>query len=663
MGRRRLPGALLRRCTSFLLASLTFLTTLSGGPLLAIDTVWNFGGDLSATSGTSTLSYRGDTSTVTQFGTPGSFGLPSLPGATGTEQIMAFPAASPTQGYTVTHNGDPLEEEYTMIWDILFPESSDVAWRSLMQTSETNANDGDFFVRDVPWGGVGISGQYHGVIKPDEWNRVAVTRDASGTWHKYINGGYVGEQDASSSRFSLGPTFHLFADESNDTEAGYVSSFRYVDSAMTASEILQLGGPHAAGTATSGQTLPDPSYVEPGSFTIAVLGDTQNYSQFYPDIYEMQTQWLVDNKAQHNLQFVLHVGDVVNFNSTTQWDNAATAQSTLDGELNYAISPGNHDYADNRAVTQFNQVNRFGPGSAYDGQSTLSGHYPAEPNSRTNTYHTFQANGQDYLVLALEFGPRDEVVAWAQSVADAHPYHRAILLTHAYMFDGGQWFDATVDPNDPQGRTYDQIRDAEVNHAESIFNPKSYGWAADGNDGKDLWDKLVKERENMSLVITGHQFDEFDGFPYLLTQNENGDDIYQMLVDMQNRLNGGDGWIRLLEFSPDGQTVTVKSYSPFLDEWSYASDEFFTVQLSPVHLKGDFDKDGDVDGDDFLLWQRGGSPNSFSVSDLNEWKMYYGDERLSLVANQATVPEPTSFILLTCFVGVWYGRSRLRYCK
>jgi len=27
--------------------------------------------------------------------------------------------------------------------------------------------------------------------------------------------------------------------------------------------------------------------------------------------------------------------------------------------------------------------------------------------------------------------------------------------------------------------------------------------------------------------------------------------------------NGGDGWLRILEFMPDGKTIKVKTYSPF----------------------------------------------------------------------------------------------------
>ena len=423
----------------------------SGRSLQAVDTLWNFDGDLATASGPSTLTYRGNTQSVTQFGTPAALGLAPLYGTTGAEQVMAFPAATPSQGYTVAHNGSPLVEQYTMIWDVLYPESSDIQWRPLLQTGEANNSDGDFFVNAVPYGGVGIGGQYHGAIVPGEWNRVAVTRDAAGKWTKYINGGFVGEQDASSSRFALDPTFHLFADESNETAPGYVSSFRYLDRTMSQpkSSSWEACMPLEPRLRAACLMIPALSSRVPSRSRSWATRRTTVSS--IPEIYAQQTQWLVDNKANHNIQFAMHVGDVVNFENTTQWNNAAAAMSTLDGQLNYAVVPGNHDYANNRNASQFNQANRFGPGSAYAGQSTLAGYYPAEPNSRMNTWHTFEANGEKMLVMALEFGPRDEVVSWAESVVDAHPDHRAILLTHAYMYDGGTWFDAVRGPQRPAG--------------------------------------------------------------------------------------------------------------------------------------------------------------------------------------------------------------------
>jgi hypothetical protein len=58
---------------------------------------------------------------------------------------------------------------------------------------------------------------------------------------------------------------------------------------------------------------------------------------------------------------------------------------------------------------------------------------------------------------------------------------------------------------------------------------------------------------------------------------------------------------------------------------------------------GDFDADGDVDGQDFLLWQRGESPNPHSADDLAAWQQNYG---LGELATATTVPEPGAIVLV-----------------
>lgn len=59
-------------------------------------------------------------------------------------------------------------------------------------------------------------------------------------------------------------------------------------------------------------------------------------------------------------------------------------------------------------------------------------------------------------------------------------------------------------------------------------------------------------------------------------------------------------------------------------------------------LPGDFDNDLDVDGRDFLVWQRGNSPSPLSAGDLALWQGAYN---ASLTAN-VTVPEPGCVTLL-----------------
>jgi len=76
---------------------------------------------------------------------------------------------------------------------------------------------------------------------------------------------------------------------------------------------------------------------------------------------------------------------------------------------------------------------------------------------------------------------------------------------------------------------------------------------------------------------------------------------------------------------------------------------------------GDFDLDGDVDGIDFLKWQRGESTTPFSASDLADWETNYGTN--PLVASIATVPETATFgLALLSVLGMLAKRSPARHC-
>jgi hypothetical protein len=75
-----------------------------------------------------------------------------------------------------------------------------------------------------------------------------------------------------------------------------------------------------------------------------------------------------------------------------------------------------------------------------------------------------------------------------------------------------------------------------------------------------------------------------------------------------------------------------------------------------AYLAGDFDRDGDVDGFDFLAWQRGGSPNPLSQSDLADWETNYGTVLPPPLTDSAAVPEPSALVLL-CLGGLLASRS------
>ena len=121
--------------------------------------------------------------------------------------------------------------------------------------------------------------------------------------------------------------------------------------------------------------------IDPGSWTLAILPDTQVYSEFYPQHYNAQTQWIADHAVSHNIQYVLHEGDVTEHNTVSEWNKALPAMNLLNGVVSYAISPGNHDYGPSGfSATRdslFNDPAYFGPGSFYANQGTVGGFYEA----------------------------------------------------------------------------------------------------------------------------------------------------------------------------------------------------------------------------------------------------------------------------------------------
>src|SRR5438477_8790092 len=91
-------------------------------------------------------------------------------------------------------------------------------------------------------------------------------------------------------------------------------------------------------TAISAQTTND-------QFTVILLPDTQFYSESYPNIFNTQTQWIVDHIADRNIQFVIGLGDIVNKGGTVaQWQNASAAANLLNGKVPYFFPLGNKDY-------------------------------------------------------------------------------------------------------------------------------------------------------------------------------------------------------------------------------------------------------------------------------------------------------------------------------
>jgi len=325
----------------------------------------------------------------------------------------------------------------------------------------------------------------------------------------------------------------------------------------------QKPDPYADGILIDGA----PPLPQEGSFTVVVLPDTQHYSEKFPETYLAQTKWIVEQKQARHIASVLHLGDITNHSTRPEWEAAQKAMRQLDGHVPYFMVPGNHDYSENgRATDRTSLLSEYFPVAHYQDLPTFGGVYDKEPNRMENSFHRFSAGGRKFLVLGLEFGPRRDVVRWANEVVGKHRDHEVILITHAYMY-------------------YDDTRyDWKVYGNQQRWNPHAYGVAKatddDVMDGTELWENLISRHENFILTLNGHVLG--DGLGRLASQTPAGRDVHQILVNFQMRPRGGDGWLRLLEFRKDGGIVQSYDYSPVLNKRNESAQNQFEITVSPL---------------------------------------------------------------------------------
>ena len=325
-----------------------------------------------------------------------------------------------------------------------------------------------------------------------------------------------------------------------------------------------------------------PAFV-PGSWTLVVMPDTQRYTDPVSDptlqTFGQITQWIADNKQSRNIQFVLHEGDITMGNTDATWQVASSAMTILDNAgVAYSMATGNHDHDQWEPAFQHSPgratlLDNYFPVSRHQAMTTFGGTF--ESGKTENNYHLFSAGGKDYITIALEWGPRNEAVAWADNLLTQYSDRIGLIVTHAYTYIDGTRYDWA-------GKGVNQIG-----------NPHSpfYGFSAphDGtenvNDGEQLWQKLISKHANVEMVFSGHLL--WTGARQVAI-GDHGQRVHEMVAAYHDPYDGGPttGYVRLLEFNPDGQTVQVKTYSPKLDQYMTDDANQFVLHVDSIPEPG-----------------------------------------------------------------------------
>jgi hypothetical protein len=280
-----------------------------------------------------------------------------------------------------------------------------------------------------------------------------------------------------------------------------------------------------------------------------VLPDTQYYASDFPDIFQTQTRWIAAEREAGNIAFVIHEGDVVDDDVFDQWTRASNSLHLLDGVVPYVISTGNHDYQGAGAVvSRGTMVDTYFPVSGFAQYPWFKGTF--EPDHIENNYAVIDVPDQaSWLVLSVEFGPRDEVLAWADQIVKQYPSLPAVVVTHAYLYEDDTRYDHLARP-------------------EQMWNPHGYGIGelpGQVNDGEEMWQKLVAGNSNIVLVLCGHVLDV--GVGRLTSQRPDGSRVHQILANYQTLPLGGGGFLRVMRFFPAERKILVRTYSPYLAEF------------------------------------------------------------------------------------------------
>lgn len=298
------------------------------------------------------------------------------------------------------------------------------------------------------------------------------------------------------------------------------------------------------------------------SFRIVLLPDTQNYSKSYPEIFYAQTEWIAANSD--SIAFVLQQGDITNNNTIEEWKVASGAMSMLDNKVPYVVCIGNHDNGTN-GIADSRETSLFNASFPYEKYSKTKGFGGAyEEGKMDNVWYTFNAGGINWLIISLEFGPRNKVLDWASEVVKAHPSYKVIINTHAYMYSDNT-----------------RMSDNRGHH----WLPQSYGLgketeSEDVNNGEQMWKKFVRLYPNILIVVSGHVLNE--GVGTLVSEGKYGNKVYQMLANYQKfvkeSINGGNGFLRILTIDPGKGRISVRTYSPYIDEYKTEPSQQFEFE-------------------------------------------------------------------------------------
>jgi hypothetical protein len=304
--------------------------------------------------------------------------------------------------------------------------------------------------------------------------------------------------------------------------------------------------------------------------TVIGLPDTQFYTEQpqgqnsggggHNGIFKAQTQWIADRRVDSLVAFVVQLGDCVQNGDNPpggdpqiEWKRADTSMKKIENPnvpitdgIPYGICVGNHDQGSigNPDLTNLYYNQYFGE-TRFTGRGYYGGHYGS---NNDNHYELFSGGGVDFIHISIEYYPNgttpslQPVLDWADALLKTYPNRKGILSTHNMLGTG---------------------------------NPANFQ-----GPGQKIYDDL-KDNPNLILMLAGHVAGEGRR-----TDVFGGNTVHTLMADYQSGYtNGGNGYLRIMQFLPAQNLLSVKTYSPYSNTSFTGSGSQFTL---PVNLTQSF---------------------------------------------------------------------------
>lgn len=293
---------------------------------------------------------------------------------------------------------------------------------------------------------------------------------------------------------------------------------------------------------SSAEWTPDSTGINPMSRYLVVVGDIQVYTMTpdFMNYFMASMEWLrMQQSFFNNIDLVVQVGDITDSNLGWQWGYAMLAMRPVAEAMPMIAVTGNHDYTWLReSGDRFTFITSR--------ESTLLNEYKLpvnramaivssfEPGKRDNVIYRVNLGGRMSHIIALEFGPRPEVVEWARRHIASNPLVDCYLVTHEWL----------------------SPRNEMVTWNKS-YALKQFGSEALATGPDQIWERIVKPYDNVITVLCGHN----NFVRYIELTNDAGRPVPQMLFNLQYQDNGGDSMLQLWEFPQESDSVYTYVYN------------------------------------------------------------------------------------------------------